>query len=577
MGDYKLGWIVSVIIGLLLFLTALVSGGIYPTVKVIFTVSAVLLSFIVINSRSWHALKGVWPAFLLAGVSCLSVSWAVYPNGAVMQSWSLAPYALFAFAVAYAAVGDSRVRLLETVFFAAALVSAYAVYQYFIGLEHAEQFLREAGEASGLTGEQIASAEMTLQYRRAFSTLLSPNVLGCYLAMVFPVGLGLYDTAGSKRKKALYALILTALFTALILTKSVSGFLAFLTGSGAYIALRISSGDARMTGRRAIVILSVLMVFGVAGWGVLKMRTGGVLGFERSYTEKLGYWSAAAEIWKEAPLTGFGAGSFDVMYPAHMTPGTGETRYAHNVFLQTLAETGVIGLAALLIVFAVFFTKSARRWRGGGGPGLIFAGVLGGGAAFLAGNLFDYNYYVPETAILFWFYFGIAASGEKDGAPEEDKPRLPLRLAFMTLLCVFGLFYVRGYMADRKATEAAEIMQGTPKQATYPEWKSRIYKAGRLARDAAWLKPYDDRVHVLLAVIYASIAPTEGPSYNLKAEAQYIEAIRLNPQYPFHYRDLGLFYLKMGDKARAKEQFDKALERYPSNKVIEKLRSSSDS
>ena len=90
----------------------------------------------------------------------------------------------------------------------------------------------------------------------------------------------------------------------------------------------------------------------------------------------------------------------------------------------------------------------------------------------------------------------------------------------------------------------------------------------KLAEGAVSLKPYDDGLHAFLAGLYEGLSGTEGPQYIGKAEAEYKEAIRLNPYYPFHYRDLGILYMRLGQMDKARDCFRNGLARYPSNTTL---------
>lgn len=62
---------------------------------------------------------------------------------------------------------------------------------------------------------------------------------------------------------------------------------------------------------------------------------------------RLRYFPAAYQYWISAPLIGNGIGSFSMMFRGYEQAGT----YPHNIFLEILAELGLVGFA-LFLVFA---------------------------------------------------------------------------------------------------------------------------------------------------------------------------------------------------------------------------------
>lgn|GEM_PF-4885839 len=67
----------------------------------------------------------------------------------------------------------------------------------------------------------------------------------------------------------------------------------------------------------------------------------------RSVSDRLDWWTAAWRMVSDRPFLGFGAGSFAFVYPEYRGgPGLSAV-YAHNYYLEFLAENGVLSAAAL--------------------------------------------------------------------------------------------------------------------------------------------------------------------------------------------------------------------------------------
>src|SRR5436190_608284 len=76
-------------------------------------------------------------------------------------------------------------------------------------------------------------------------------------------------------------------------------------------------------------------------------------------------WSAAADEFRTAPLIGRGAGTFEAWWAQHGTIPY-FFRNAHSLWLETLGELGLIGLALLVATFGSALVVGARRLLGVG-------------------------------------------------------------------------------------------------------------------------------------------------------------------------------------------------------------------
>lgn len=550
--------IVFALLCLLAFSGSLVSGAIYPWYRDLFVFAASIL-FLLSLAGPLPPLSDLLPLTLASVVAYLSSFWTVNLNNTLTQAFFFTGLTLFAASAASSVAGERKEAILKVLAAAAAIVSLYAIYQYYWGFAHTEEYIRQ----SGFSGPEAEAALKALGARRAFSTLMSPNILACYLASVAPVVFALLLKA---KNKWVYGLVLILVLVALTLTKSVGGALATAFGAAVFLVLLYRQG--RLKARTAAALTLVLLLAAGAAFLAVEMRSGGAFSFGNSIVQRLDYYSAALEISRGSVFTGRGAGSFQVLYLGQKVPGADETRYVHNIFLQYLAEEGLIGVLAVAGIFAFFFYNCLKRMRKDPDDALLFAGVASGGAAFLVHNLVDFSWFIPETATVFWLYLGLSASREDGG---KRAVSVPARLAAAGLALVFLFFFSKSYIAGTDLRDAVALLGDagiSSAQAARSDPAPPV--AVGLAEDALRLKPYDDGLHAFLAGLYEGRAIADGPRLATIAESQYREAIRLNPEYPFHYRDLGILYLKLGERRKASEQFQKAISLYPASESLKK-------
>lgn len=121
-------------------------------------------------------------------------------------------------------------------------------------------------------------------------------------------------------------------------------------------------GDRRRLGK--------MLLWGIPALVLVDALTGFQLAEKfRSLTTagtRLPLWIAAWRMFLEAPWTGHGVGSFRLLYRFHLQPlpewivvDPRITPWAHNIFLELLAELGVGGLLA----FTLFFGFPLGLWR----------------------------------------------------------------------------------------------------------------------------------------------------------------------------------------------------------------------
>jgi hypothetical protein len=135
------------------------------------------------------------------------------------------------------------------------------------------------------------------------------------------------------------------------------------------------------------------------------------------------YWRVAWAAWKERPLTGTGAGTFQYTW-LEDRPGLKGVKQVHNVYLEQGTETGLFAFLALLGFVAVLVGYTGRAvWRSDpqGERRLLLAGLCSALIVYLVSSAFEWHWYLPASTLFFFILAAVAvkfASREDWGAAE---------------------------------------------------------------------------------------------------------------------------------------------------------------
>jgi hypothetical protein len=105
-----------------------------------------------------------------------------------------------------------------------------------------------------------------------------------------------------------------------------------------------------------------------------------------------------------SPVIGVGPGQYSVLSPGP------EVYYAHNLLLDGAVEVGLVGAAALVLLFGRALVTAARMSGDLGLPLLV---------AYLVANLFDDTFYFPRNGFLLAAVFAVACARRP---PADDQP-----------------------------------------------------------------------------------------------------------------------------------------------------------
>ena len=121
---------------------------------------------------------------------------------------------------------------------------------------------------------------------------------------------------------------------------------------------------------------------------------------------------AAGDMIKDRPFLGFGPGTFAYSFLQYQPSGiSGWYNQAHNDFVQSAAETGLISTLVIIWIVTVLFRNGFRKLQS---KDLLTRGVtLGSMAAIFAilcHSFIDFNLHIPANALFFTVLCALVAA-----------------------------------------------------------------------------------------------------------------------------------------------------------------------
>lgn len=202
------------------------------------------------------------------------------------------------------------------------------------------------------------------------------NGLGALLAIAAVVWVAL----ALERRRPLYLAPLAVLVPALVLTNSRGAWGAAVVG--AVVAVAIAAG------RRVVALVA-------AGGATLGLAL--LLVLPLAPADRAPYWEFARHIVSLHPLAGAGAGTFPALYHGALAG-----QDAHSLYLQALAELGVVGLVLIVALFFVPLGSALRRGLAAPAAGLVVF-VLAAGV--------DWDWQLPAVTVA---ALALAAAGIRE-------------------------------------------------------------------------------------------------------------------------------------------------------------------
>lgn len=451
---------------------------------------------------------------------------------------------------------------------------------------------------------------LTGSYYRLTSTFYWPNPFAGYLLLILPLAICSFFYS---QRKILDACCLVLLIGSFILTGSRAAFLSSLIGLFFFLFIlslrrdvykRIKYNRNFLAALTLLVLLSITLSLSLNfikgdGLGFIKRINVVENGLDSSFNSKLDYWQAGWEIFKKHPLLGSGPDTFGMLYPSYQSSPINSGKYAHSLYLEMLAENGIVGLAAFIVLVGfIFFVRRKEILADNFKLALAIAIVC-----FLAHNVIDIDWHFPASVLLFWAILGLLYNNQQEDAIMIDKAAGNtwkwqkygwMAAACLLLLANIILLASQAYLEQGKEaqagndhSDAAELFRKSLSFFKNPEsLRSLVYSEYVLAQNE---NDQGKKKDILIAASsdadeLVRIEGVNSQNYLLRsyihiangdeeaAEKDLSEAIsRDRFNHPEYYRELSNLFIKQKRWQEAKKTVEDILKFYPDNVVVQKM------
>jgi len=326
------------------------------------------------------------------------------PTGAVARElMRLASYLCFYYAILdWVRTEDDLKAILRALLISTIMVALFGFYQFIIG------------DYSSLYNALYPIQEEALKNPpwagRITSFLSHYNGAAAYLNMVVPFCIALAVRARERMSRLLAGVCLVLSSIAVLLTQSRGGLLAYVAVLLISVCLLAQTRAARFRWLAVVVVFSLASAFFA---GQIFERLSGI----DSNTEvtRLGIWAGAGLLFLGNPIVGVGYGNFKLALTSAIAVPDGFMLDAHNLYLELLAETGVVGFLAFAILIVTCLRCASRMQRESLSvtEAVIGIATIAAIGSVLVHGTVEYVFHnAPQCAALFFMLLALLGSYE---------------------------------------------------------------------------------------------------------------------------------------------------------------------
>jgi len=263
------------------------------------------------------------------------------------------------------------------------------------------------------------------------------------------------------------------------------------------------------------------------------------------------FWGAASHEFQAHPLNGGGAGSWQSWWLQYGTLGPFFSQYAHSLYLESLAELGIVGLLLIggaVVVGAVGAVRAALESRSGD-----VAAAAAVGIAFFAAAAYDWVWQLAGLAVVGVGLLGVAL-GARPSTRAVEWGRFGMARPLLAVVAVAAII-----------PQVVALASGIHLQRNQDAFDAgQLAKAKREALSAKAVEPWNSDAYYWLAVTDRYLGQLRSASSAIRS------GIRRAPRNYLMWEEAARIDAYLGDAANARRDIDEVRRLNPNSPIFQK-------
>jgi O-antigen ligase len=433
---------------------------------------------------------------------------------------------------------------------------------------------------------KITGVITTFAPNRITSLFVHRNIFAGYLIFLIPIPCLIYLSNWSKLWNLFAAVVLILSFIALALSESRGGIIVGIVQLIVVVGYLLFNKNSKALVHLTLgVLISIILYITINKIVNVNLDGNSVPPITNLVTnmiqhpdqhQSLGrvlFWQGAWEIIKDHWVIGSGPLSFNLLFPKYyfyVTPLinnqilTTSPPHAHNIFIQTAADSGLIGISLMLAFLTVFYSRAYKIYANSAikiRTAIFFITLAV--TSFLLHSMIEYNWpgsmFIYNFTIFIFIINFIGTNQISAREPEKFNNNFYIVPIMSTVVIILTVVFSVQYYQFTNVTS---------------EKFSNINNLNELTSSALQAKqicPRCDRPYIKLGSnMLLRYKENNDDKLLILAKKELLEGQKLNPYNPHYMGFLAQIFAIQGDYSRAQMLFKEAL-KFNRTHSIEKL------